>query len=473
MSAQEGGAPLTAEQLATAVTRLVRGVNEGYPGEAARELFSDDGEFSAALIESLPRLVSTAARAVIAFAESVEGMPADKGARLFAGSYAGIDGAEIGEAVNAVSRMIIRLHEEDPELIRSGRTGIASDAIKAIDFGKLRKAVTYRGGERLGALRGEVELLGENPISLINMFSVVAPLANEALQVLKAVFVALDFPAEAMTYALFKIVQDIDWRDAATVVNGLAALIVNLHRGSLILGDGSLYTREPFYRISSDVVSSLDGRVLAEAVAAIGEEGEAFSAAFLGKVMEDEGLLVSLTEAGVSLANSAFRAVYSILEKANALSRETLEKMLAVVASDLETAEMGRAAGVAAALGRRTVEENRELAYGLARQVLSSLELDASPEAVAKGLNRALASCNAWMDVNPDLLAARLTPLFAELDARELERAAKSASGQVADALTRNPALMRSLLKAALSVIAGGIRGYLRGLKARRRKRGV
>ena len=70
-------------------------------------------------------------------------------------------------------------------------------------------------------------------------------------------------------------------------------------------------------------------------------------------------------------------------------------------------------------------------------------------------------------------MAESVGGFLAGIDVRALERAAKSASGQVADALSRNPAVMRPLLKAALSVIAGGTRGYVKGLMARRRKRGV
>ncbi len=160
-----------------------------------------------------------------------------------------------------MTRLIIRLHEENPQLFTDGRTSVASDAIKGVDFGKLRKAIIYRAGEDLGALRGELELLGENPVALVNLFSVVAPIVNDALAVLKTVFDVLALPAEAMTYALFKILEDVDWREFAAVVNGAAALLVTLHRGNLILGEGSPYSRGPADRISSELLGGLDGEV--------------------------------------------------------------------------------------------------------------------------------------------------------------------------------------------------------------------
>jgi hypothetical protein len=471
MDAQGGSAPLTAEQMRDAVSRLVKGVNASDPQELARELFREDGEFSSALIEAVPRLVSAAAQAVKSFVESMEGMPAEKGAELVARSYAQVDGGEIGEAVNALSRLIIRLHEENPELFAANRTGVVSDVMQAMDFGKLRKAITYRVGERLELTRREVELLGESPMALINIFSVVAPIVNDALQVLKTLFDILALPAEAMTYALLKIMEDIDWREFAAVVNGAAALVINLHRGSLILGDGSLYTRGPFLRISSDLVAGLDGQALAEAIAAVGEEGEAFSTAFVNQVLGNENLALPLTEAVVSLANSSFRTVASILEKANTLPQETMSKMVTAMVEDLEIAELARALNFLAATGRRLIAENPELLTRLSREALSALGLDLGPEALAKGLNRALSSYNSWAAKNPGLVAEGIGGFLVGIDTRELDRAAQSSAGQVADALSRNPEVMRVALKAALSIVYGGARGYVKGLRGRRKTR--
>ncbi|MEW6555367.1 MAG: hypothetical protein AB1384_13910 [Actinomycetota bacterium] len=472
MDAQVGSAPLTVEQMRDIISSLVQGINASDPGELARELFRDDGEFASDLIASVPRLVSAASQTIKAFAESVEGMTPEKGAELVAGAHARISGAEFAEAVNAVSRLIIRIHEQNPELLPEAKVETMADFMLATDFGKLRKAVTYRANERLDLLRREVEVLGDNPMALINIFSVVAPVVNDLLPVLKAVFDILALPAEAVTYALFKILQDIEWQDFAAIINGAAAFIVNVHRGSMILGDGSLYTRGPFQRISSELVSALDGQVLAEAIVAIGEEGEAFSTALANKVMEDESLMMPLLEAVVFVANSSFRAAASILEKANDLPRETLSKMVAAVAEDLEVGELGRTLTSLATFNHRIIVENPELIAGLSRQTVTALGLDASPEAAASWLNRALASYNGWVDRNPGLVAKNVGGFLAEVDTRELERAARATGNQLADALSRNPAVIKPLMKAAISVLGTSIKGYVKGLVAARKARG-
>jgi len=455
------------------VTRLLEGVNSSDPRELAGELFREDGEFSQALIAALPRLVSAAAQAVKSFVESMEGLPPEKSAELVAEAYTQLEGGEIAEAVNAFSRFIIRLHEENPELYPAKRTGIVNDFMQATDFGKLRVAATYRYGDKLDLARREVELLGDSPMALINIFSLVAPLVNDALQVLKALFDILALPAEAVTYALFKIMEDLQWPDVAAVINGLAAFIVNVHRGSMILGDGSLYTRGPFLRISSELVSGLDGQVLAEAIVAIGEEGEALSTTLAGQVLANEDLLLPLTEAAIFVANSSFRAAADILEKANSMPGETVKKMVTAMAEDLEVKELGRALVSLVAFNRRVIAENPELVAAMSRETLSALELEVTPEALAGGVNLALASYNGWVGRNPNLVAEGVSGFLAEIDTQELERAAKATGDQISDALSRNPAVMKSLLKAAVSIVGGSVKGYVKGLRARRKARGV
>lgn len=477
MGELDRGATFTVEQMRDAVMSLVRGVNAGDPRELAKELFRDDGDFSQELIQAYPRLVSAAAQAVKAFAESMEGMPPEAGAELVASSYARVDGGEIAEAVNAMSRLIIRLHEENPQLFTRGKTTVVSDTIKGVDFGKLRKAIIYRAGEELGSLRGDLESLGENPVALVNLFSVVAPITNGALEVLKALFAILALPAEAMTYALFKILEDIDWREFAAVVNGAAGLIVTLHRGNLILGDGSPHSREPADRISSDLVGSLDGEVIAEAVAALGEEGEVFAVAFIDRILENEDLAVPLAESAVLLSNSVFRTTAVALEKANGLSPQALERIAETLAEDLEAGELGRALGALVSLNRRLSGANPELHARLRSQIISSSGLDLSqalsPGALAAQANRAVASYNRWAAENPGQMAEGLNGFLSALDIREFDRAAVTTRAQLAEVVTRHPEVMKALAKTVFSMLYGSAKGYLMSLRGRRGRREV
>ena len=150
-----------------------------------------------------------------------------------------------------------------------------------------------------------------------------------------------------------------------------------------------------------------------------------------------------------------------------------MARMATAVGDDLEIRELGRVLASLAAFNRRVIAENPELFAGMSREALSAMELDLSPEAMAGGVNRALASYNGWVGRNPNLGAEGVSGFLAAIDTDELERAAKATSAQVADALSRNPAVMKSLLKAAVSLVGGSVKGYVKGLRARRQARGV
>ncbi len=476
MVAQGEAAPLTAEQMRETVSRLLQGVNSSDPKDLARELFRYDGDFTAAVIDAVPRLVSAAAEAVKAFAESLEGMPTDESVELVSRSYARVDGREIGEALNALSRLVIKLHEQNPELFPANRAGVVADFMQATDFGKLRKALTYRAGEQLELLRREVEIMGGNPLALINLFSVVAPVINDSIVVMTTLLDILALPPEAMAYALCKILEDIDWEAFTSVINGTAALVVSLHRGNLVLGDGSLFTRGPLTRIGSDFVRGLDGQAIAEAIAAVGEEGEALITSFAGQVLDDQDLVVSLAEAAIALANSSFKAAAAVMEKASSLPPETMARVAGVLEQGLETAELGRALDSFVSLGRTLRAEDPGVFSRLAKDAFSALPSEVtalmSPRGLGSAANQAVAAYNEWSGRNPGQVAARLDEFLGAMDTRELERAARTTGAQLIEALTRHPEVLKMLAKTALSTIYSGARGYVAGLRGRRKKRG-
>jgi hypothetical protein len=471
MITQGISAPITTEQMRETLSRLLDGINSNDPKELAEQLFHDNGEFAVALVGAIPRMVSAMTGAVRTFVESLESMPAEKSAQLIASAYAGVDGREFGEAVNAFSRLVIKLHEENPELFSSSRFGLAAEVMQSADFGKLRKAITYRGGERLELLRREVELLGDNPVALVNLFSVVAPLVNDAVRVLKTLLDILKLPAEAMTFALFKILEDLDWREFAAVINGIADIVVILHRGSYILGDGSLYTRSPLARIASAFIDGLDGQAVAEALAGIGEEGEAFLTALAGSALGDESIVVPIFEGALSLTNSIFAAIADIFEKVSSLPSGTTAGITHAVAEELDANQLARVLNALAAAVRHLALEEPGLLRKLSRQTLDNLELDFGPEAIAAGVNRALASYNGWAVRKPETVAESVGVFLAGIDAGELERAAKTASGQLAAAVSRNPAVMKSAFKAVMSLVYGSAKGYLKGIRGLRKRR--
>jgi len=472
MEGSEVAVSLTPEQVRESITRFLHILESNDPKELADELFREDGEFSELLLKTIPGAVRAAADIIKNFAESLEGMPAEKSAGLLAESLSRVDGREIGEAVNAVSRLYIRLHEQDPEVYPEKGLGIASGVVKEVDFGKLRKALIYRSQERMELLRSEVELMGDEPMAIINLFSVITPMVNDFIEVLNTALESLSLPSEATAYATLKILQDINWQKFTGVVNGIAGFIVNLHRGNLILGDGSLESRKVFARISEDIISNLEPQALAEAIQAVGEEGEALATSLINAALENEEFTLWMAGALTMAANSFFTASANLLERISALPPQTLQRASEEIAEDFEAKELGRALKNLVALGGRLRSENPELLRTIMKNTLAAANLDEalSPEAFGAGVNQALVSYNKLSRENPRLIEENLDGFLAGIDAHHLSEAARSTASQFSQAASRHPEVVRALLKALLSMAYQTARGYVGNLWSRGRK---
>jgi len=473
MQGSEGAVSMTPEQMRESITRFLQSVDSSDPKDLANELFQEDGEFSELLIRSVPGIVGAATQIVKSFAESLEGMPAEKSTELLASSLSQVDGKEIGETVNAMTRLVIRLHEQSPEFYPENRLGIASGVVDEIDFGKLRKALIYRSYERIKLLRDEVELIGDQPIALLNLFSVIAPMINDVLGLLRTTLGIFNLSNEAMAYAIFKILEDINWKDFTEIVNETARFAVALHRGNLILGDGSLESRAVFTRISKDILTDIDPQAVAEAIQAIGEEGEALITSFSNTVLENEELTLWMTGGLMTFTSSYLTAVANVLEKANTLPPQTVKKIADSIAEDFEARELGRALNNLVVLTGRINAENPELFGTILKDALSAADLGEilSPEAIGTSVNKALASYNRLSQENPRLVIESLDGFLAGIDARQLSQAARTTTTQIAEATSRNPEVMKALFKALASMAYKTLKGYMRNLWSNGRKR--
>lgn len=464
------GVELLRENLA----RLVRDVNAADPRELAQSLFADDGETALGLVEALPRLLEVAADAVSALCGRLESIPPERAAEVVDSALSRVDGKALGEAVNSLSRLMIRLHEQDPGLLARRRLDIASGALRAVDFGKLRKALAYRAEERLQLMLGEVEALGNNPVAMVNIASVLPKVINQALKVLQKLLDMLVLPAEAMTYALFNILEDVDWKGVAGVINGAAGVVVNLHRGSLILGEGSPYSATSFSRIGSELVEDLDGPLLAEAVAALGQEGEALVSSLVERALQDKAMAVSLLEAALSLVNACVRASASLCESLRSLPPETMRGMAVAVERGLDTEGLGRMLLSLRDLANGMREVNPGLISRIAREVVDFLKAErtslVSYRNLAERVNRGLRSFNSRVakGAAPGAVAG---DFLERLDYAELDRAAGNAASLLSDTLGEHPELAGIFLKAIATIIYHTIKGYLAGRLGRLRGR--
>lgn len=482
MGAVGEGKTVGVEALRSGLVNILETIRERDPRELARELLDGDGRLSEALLESLPVLSQALLEAARAVLERMESLPPERAAGILARALPGADGSLLGELINSFSRLLIRLHEERPELLVEEQVDFFSRATQAVDFGKLRKVLSYRAEDRLEGLRREIEVLGDNPVALVNLFSVAAPAANQALQVLKTLFKVLDLPAEAMTYALFNILEEVDWKEAAEVINGAAAFLVNLHRGSYILGDGSLYSTAPFSRIASDLAEGIDGPLLAEALAALGEEGEALLTSLVEQTLRDADLASSLLEAAASLATSSLRALAGLVESYSAIPMEVRSRMREAFARNLDVEELTRLSRSLASLLRGArlagesgrppaAEERSAIAW---REVVEPLRAETlgrlGPREVAKRVNDLLRAVNRRLREVP-AGEGYAAALLDSLDRSELESLLRQSGTRLRETLAARPETARLMAKGLITIIYQGFRGYLSSLRAGRRGR--
>lgn len=441
----------------------------------ARKLFLEDGELTARILESAPRLVEAAAESVRFFAEALAAMEEEKRSSLLKRAFTGVDGSKVAEAVNSVSRLIIGLHEDEPRLITEARLHVVDETLRNLDFGKLRKALTYLAENEFQRMRGELEILAENPVALINLFSVVAPALNEALRLLDAVFKALDLPAEAMTYALLKIIDDVDWQGFAAVLNGASKLLVTLHRGNLILGEGDPYSGRNFYSAASDLLEGLDARLAAEALAALAEEGSVLIRSLVERLLEDEEAATAFTEAIASFAGSAFRLAADTMELLEGMPAGYLENAASSFAEQAEPREAGRLLRLLVLLARKLHDKRPDIARGFLAGVLSTPSVkDAetrSPAFLGSTLERVLRAYNLRYEENPERSSMFLKEILDHVDERELSKALRRSTAALAEALEERPGLAAEILRAVFTLLYRAARGRLAVIRGRLERR--
>ncbi len=193
-----GGGAINIDNLKGTVVRLVEGMDEAAIRSMASELVAQDG-FSETLINGYPRAINLGIQIARAMVESLEQLPADRSADMLAQALKGVDGKEVGEAINSLSRLLIAVHQARPGLMAESRVSVISDAVGAVDFGKLRVALTAHYQSRMSMLEGKVDHVVGFPLGLANLLNVVPPLANDLLRILAKALEYMKFPDELLS----------------------------------------------------------------------------------------------------------------------------------------------------------------------------------------------------------------------------------------------------------------------------------
>ncbi len=495
MEDSTAGDSSAAKLLSDNIMRLLESIESADPAELSRELFSDDRESLQAIIEAFPRIINTAVQVYKSFAEALESLPADEGARMLADSLSRINGVSLGEMVNSLSQVLIQFYERDPGLFNRSKLETTFDAIKTIDFGKLRKSLTYKARARMEYRREAVALMGEQPVALINLVSLVPEYVNHTLKLLNQVLDSIGFPPEAMTYAVFKILEEVDWEEMSGAVNNVSAFINTLQRGDLLLGDGSSDFTGVISSISEDFTRNVNFVEVARAVSALSEYVEAVATSLACEALGKEGGALAISGALLSISNSAIRSTSAILEEATALPPNAFEAMAGGLKDGLDVRELNTALNSTLVLFNRFAAGDPELAGAIIGNVLSSIDSEQAGQAASTLVaafgkaaldgttagkpepgvmsivaNNTLASYNKLSDEDSRVIARGLDVFLASLDEDQVRKATRSVATQVADAALGNPGVTRAVAGALLSAVFKFVKGYIVNLVGKRRQ---
>lgn len=469
------------ESVRNSVLQLSRALASVEPGELSKA-FSSDGELSEKTLEAFPGLVNATVAALDGLLGYLDSLPDEEAAGIVESSVSGIDGRSLGRTANSYFRLLIDIYGNDPGFLVDRRLDIADGFVESLDFGKLRKAVTLKmraDGELLGR---EIEMLAGEPLGVINLFNLVPEYLNTRLRVLDTLFRQLSLPREAMSYALFQILRDIDWKTAASSLNGALGLIDSLHRGSLLLGEGSPEFRQVAGDILEDFLSAVDWEAARRAAEAVGANMEVFISAATGSILCREDRMLAAADIAAVLSNSAVRSYSEILKKLCAVPPDEFARLSEKLCSGLDGRELGTAFGLYVELLDRASRETPANVRSFWEDFLSSVD----GERTAAAFGRALAllvrgARGAGTGETEDNSGGRIVSGFisgyrgtsgeehgpvtlvmegiaSRIDERELQSSVRNASVGLARVLARRPGLLKSFLLG----IAAGAKEYLK-----------
>jgi len=497
-----GREAINIDDLKETVVRLVEGMDEAAIRSMASELVAQDG-FSETLINGYPRFLNLGVQVVRALVESLEQMPVDRSAEMLAQALGGVEGRELGEAINSLSRLLIAVHQARPGLMAESRVGVISDAADTVDFGKLRVALTAHYHSRMSMLEGTVDHVVGFPLGLANLLNVVPPLVNDLLRILAKALEYMKLPDELLASALFTLVQDVDMNEVGRMLNAASALLIALSHGDWILGGGGKPMLKKVLDDSVDKLSAaVDGPQLKEAALALGGDGKVIGEVFSERMFKDERTTLAFMGFVLTTVNSLLRSTAGVFEKLSELPPETLARLAEGLEDDLQAEELGRAVNAAALILNRISESNPDLVRQASGRLLSALEPEqtgaaarmvalqlkeavlASPElsarlapaAVGQAINSGLASFNRFTRARPALVASGLNGTLSVLDAGELSRAVEDAIRAAVEAALANREVVRAVVRPVIAgvfkYVAGSIRNARIFGRTCRRERG-
>ncbi len=447
----------------------IEGILAELDADAARQLPLAWGPL---LVRSLPFATAVLTEATERLARSLEELDPARRAELVAELVAGLDAARAGAALNALSVLVLRMHEDASDAL--GDRAVVGKILDAIDFGKLRKASAAVSGLGREVGLAALEHGLDDPVVLANTVIAITPLINDLLSLAAGLADGLDLPDEILAAAALRLVGDLDGKALGRIASGVATAINGIHAGSLTLGATEPAIRVTAAELLDQVLDNVDGVALARAAVALGEDGETLATVLADWIRRDPTVLRAWAATSAQAGAPVVRGVISVLREINALDDATLAVTVGAFASSVEPREVARLVDELAGLARRVQVQHPDAP--LLSEVLAELDLRRlgavaatltgqlagssaahpqlrealAPPAVARRINGALRRFNRYMARGRDENA--VLQVVAEVDAAELEQAWRNLLGLLSGTLLSSADLALAVVRPAVGV---------------------
>jgi hypothetical protein len=436
--------------------------------EKARELIKillwSDSAFSFGMLGQLSRSLNFTVAFFDELGQQLQKIPPHLLREFAAEMIRTVDLESIRALPRAYAPLLVTLNlaaGEGPEEIRQNqerKIRLLQEAIRAADFGKIRKGLTKQAEVNYPVIESVVATMVSDPVIFANLINILPPLLNNLLKGTARTLEVIDFPPEILASAVFNLIDKLDAEELGAIINNLSSLINKLHEGSAVLGQPEPRFRSVMQSFLEKGLLNLDEKEAAAALTALGEDLEVLCRAISDTVVQKPELLEEICPALLQGLGAGMRGLTYMLEQLDNLPSKSLPNLTRGLESSVFT-EGPKLVNALTVLGNRIMAENPVFL----EKVLGELSQSLDRAETAKILNSCLLSYNRRLTEEQDQLKGKGSLYLEQLDQEELSRALLLTSGRLSETLAGNPRLSRVLLKSFFRILGGAIRGALKG----------
>lgn len=459
-----------AQELRDGIEALIERMDPETAKDVARRLFVEDSEFLRSLVVAAPRLANSAIQFLNILSESIKNMSDEEIGQAVSGVLREIDASEVGKAKNTYWDIIIKIFENNSQLMLETDTGYLLSVLREVDFGKARRAFVAHSGSKISSLGITVDEVFANPVALINVIGALVPVLNDLLNVSGRALGYLNLPPENLTWAIVKVLQDIDSEALGKNIDGLSTLIDALHKGSLIVGRDEPYLKNGLRQVGEKIALNIDQAQMIEAGKALGINLESVLGPDAVMVFGEEKRALIISQLLASVVGLVLKLVSQGIGNLGECSPEALAQLGFTDGFDAE--EFGRLINSLLVLFNKLAGNNPKALGQVGQKLIAGIDADELKEAgtvlfgqltgmfpeekvreagsisavVGGSANMGLASFNKWCSKNPTDIQAAISGAIGTLDSDLVHQAMEHIMRQVAVAMVENVDLLKKIL---------------------------